>query len=73
MLLPTDKYDVLLIHQNTASYTFHKRNKQWKVQVVGENADGRFYNVLYSSSSKNNIDWMHPDEIKIFHTKKEQQ
>lgn len=64
VLLPTNEYDVLLISKRKAEYTYEPRNEKWKIQVIGENADGNMYTITYFSNTKKSIDWMHPSSIK---------
>lgn len=72
MLLPTNKYDVLLVCKKKAKYVYEQRNKRWKIQVIGENADGYMYTITYFSDTKKAVDWMHPTEIKKYRKTKGQ-
>lgn len=72
VLLPTNEYDVLLISERKAEYTYEPRNKKWKIQVIGENADGYMYTITYFSNNKKSIDWMHPSSIKKYRKTKGQ-
>ena len=72
VLLPTNEYDMLLISKRKAEYTYELRNKRWKIQVIGENADGHMYTITYFSNNKKSIDWMHPSSIKKYRKTKGQ-
>lgn len=72
VLLPTNEYDVLLISRRKAEYTYEPRNEKWKIQVIGENADGHMYTITYFSNTKKSIDWMHPSSIKKYRKTKGQ-